>query len=154
MEDAILGVQAPDFRLSAIGGDIQLSDYRGKKVVLYFYPRDNTAGCSNQALGFRELTNEFAALGAVILGVSRDSLGSHEKFAAKLELPFLLLSDSEGLVCELYQVLKEKNLYGKKSIGIERSTFIIDEKGIVRHSFRKVKVAGHAEAVLQSLKQL
>ncbi|KYZ76994.1 hypothetical protein AXX12_02295 [Anaerosporomusa subterranea] len=154
MEEVVLGVQAPDFRLSGVGGDAQLSDYRGKKVVLYFYPRDNTAGCSNQALGFRELANDFAALGAVILGVSRDSLASHEKFAAKLELPFLLLSDGEGVVCELYQVLKEKNLYGKKSIGIERSTFIIDEKGIVRHIFRKVKVAGHAEAVLQLLKQL
>jgi len=154
MEEVVLGVQAPDFRLSAVGGDVQLSDYLGKKVVLYFYPRDNTAGCSNQALGFRELANEFAAMGAVILGVSRDSLASHEKFATKLELPFLLLSDGEGVVCELYQVLKEKNLYGKKSIGIERSTFIIDEKGIVRHIFRKVKVAGHADAVLQLLKQL
>lgn len=130
----------------------KLSDYLGKKVILYFYPRDNTPGCTNEACAFRDNFSAINNLNALVLGVNRDSLNSHDKFIQKLNIPFVLLSDSEGEVCKLYDVLKEKNMYGKKSIGIERSTFIIDENGIVKKIFRKVKVDGHVEKVLEALK--
>ena len=147
MEPVILteGMEAPDFTL--MGSDHQqhsLHDYRGRKVILYFYPRDNTPGCTNQAKAFRDAIESFNEQNAVILGISRDSVASHEK------LPFILLSDHEEIVCHLYDVLKEKNMYGKKAIGIERSTFLIDEAGIITKIYRKVKVAGHIEAVLES----
>ena len=153
MEPVILkeGMEAPDFTL--MGSDHQqhsLHDYRGRKVILYFYPRDNTPGCTNQAKAFRDAIESFNEQNAVILGISRDSVASHEKFIAKHELPFILLSDHEEIVCHLYDVLKEKNMYGKKAIGIERSTFLIDEAGIITKIYRKVKVAGHIEAVLES----
>lgn len=153
MEPVILteGMEAPDFTL--MGSDHQqhsLHDYRGRKVILYFYPRDNTPGCTNQAKAFRDAIESFNEQNAVILGISRDSVASHEKFIAKHELPFILLSDHEESVCHLYDVLKEKNMYGKKAIGIERSTFLIDEAGIITKIYRKVKVAGHIEAVLES----
>ena len=153
MEPVILteGMEAPYFTL--MGSDHQqhsLHDYRGRKVILYFYPRDNTPGCTNQAKAFRDAIESFNEQNAVILGISRDSVASHEKFIAKHELPFILLSDHEEIVCHLYDVLKEKNMYGKKAIGIERSTFLIDEAGIITKIYRKVKVAGHIEAVLES----
>lgn len=153
MEPIILteGMEAPNFTL--MGSDHQqhsLRDYRGRKVVLYFYPRDNTPGCTNQAKAFRDAIESFKAQNAVILGISRDTITSHEKFSTKHELPFLLLSDTNETVCNLYGVLKEKNMYGKKAIGIERSTFLIDETGIITKIYRKVKVAGHIDDVLEN----
>ncbi|MDE5978072.1 MAG: thioredoxin-dependent thiol peroxidase [Turicibacter sp.] len=153
MEEVVLteGMEAPDFTL--MGSDHQLHslhDYRGRKVILYFYPRDHTPGCTNQAKAFRDAIDSFKEQNAVILGISRDSVATHEKFIAKHELPFILLSDSEEKVCHLYDVLKEKNMYGKKAIGIERSTFLIDETGILTKIYRKVKVAGHIESVLEN----
>lgn len=144
---------APDFTL--MGSDNKehaLSDYKGSLVVLYFYPRDNTPGCTLEAEGFRDHHDTLSSLKATVLGISRDSLGSHDKFIEKFRLPFLLLSDEESKVCELYDVLKEKNMYGKKSIGIQRSTFILDEEGIVIYENRKVKPEGHAEEILEFLK--
>jgi Peroxiredoxin len=147
------GVAAPDFVL--IGSDKKehrLSDYKGKRVILYFYPKDNTPGCSLEAEAFRDNMSEIDELNALVLGVSRDSLSSHDKFINKFCLPFILLSDDEEKLCTKYGVLKEKNMYGKISIGIERSTFIIDEAGIIRKIFRKVKVDGHIENVIHALK--
>lgn len=149
------GMQAPDFSLPATGGqEVSLSGLRGSKVVLYFYSRDNTAGCTNEAREFGRFYSEIISRGAVVLGVSRDSLNSHEKFSAKLELPFLLLSDANATVCNAYGVLKEKMIYGRKTMGVERSTFIIDEQGLIRRIFRKVKVAGHAENIIAALGEL
>jgi len=145
--------KAPDFTL--MGSDNKehsLKDYLGKKVILYFYPRDNTAGCTLEAESFRDQNETLQGENAVIIGVSRDSLDSHEKFINKLDLPFVLLSDEDSKVCNLYDVLKEKNTYGKKSIGIARSTFIIDEEGIVIYENRKVKADGHAEEIVEFLK--
>jgi len=147
------GQMAPDFTLAGSDGkEHSLKDYRGKKVILYFYPKDNTPGCTNEAIAFKENTENLSGLNAVVLGVSRDSLTSHEKFINKFGLPFVLLSDAESQVCELYGVLKEKNMFGKKSIGIERSTFVIDEEGKVIKEFRKVKVDGHINEVLEAVK--
>jgi thioredoxin-dependent peroxiredoxin len=145
--------KAPDFTL--MGSDNKehsLKDYLGKKVILYFYPRDNTAGCTLEAESFRDQSETLQGENAVIIGVSRDSLDSHEKFISKLNLPFILLSDEDSKVCTLYDVLKEKNMYGKKSIGIARSTFIIDEEGIVIYENRKVKADGHAAEIVEFLR--
>ena len=145
--------KAPDFKL--MGSDNKehsLKDYLGKKVILYFYPRDNTAGCTLEAESFRDQSETLQGENAVIIGISRDSLDSHEKFISKLDLPFVLLSDEDSKVCTMYDVLKEKNTYGKKSIGIARSTFIIDEEGIVIYENRKVKADGHAEEIVEFLK--
>ncbi|BEH90731.1 peroxiredoxin [Turicibacter faecis] len=144
------GMQAPDFTLP--GSDQcqhRLKDYLGRKVILYFYPRDHTPGCTNEAKDFRDAIQSFKDQNAVILGVSRDSVQSHEKFVAKHDLPFILLSDTEETVCKQYDVLKEKNMYGKKAIGIKRSTFIIDETGMITKIFRKVRVPNHVEQVLE-----
>ena len=144
------GMQAPDFTLP--GSDQcqhRLKDYLGRKVILYFYPRDHTPGCTNEAKDFRDAIQSFKDQNAVILGVSRDSVQSHEKFVAKHDLPFILLSDTEETVCKQYDVLKEKNMYGKKAIGIERSTIIIDETGMITKIFRKVRVPNHVEQVLE-----
>lgn len=154
MEDLILkeGMKAPDFIL--MGSDKKehrLSDYLNKKVVLYFYPKDNTPGCSREAQDFKNAIEEFNKKDTVIIGISRDSIKSHDKFITKYELPFLLLSDEEEVVCNLYGVLKEKNMFGKKCFGIERSTFIINEEGIITNIFRKVKVNGHVENLICSL---
>ena len=143
-------MQAPDFTLP--GSDQcqhRLKDYLGRKVILYFYPRDHTPGCTNEAKDFRDAIQSFKDQNAVILGVSRDSVQSHEKFVAKHDLPFILLSDTEETVCKQYDVLKEKNMYGKKAIGIERSTFIIDETGMITKIFRKVRVPNHVNQVLE-----
>lgn len=154
MEDSILkeGMKAPDFTL--MGSDKKehkLSDYLNKKVILYFYPKDNTPGCSQEAQDFKNAIEEFNKKDTVIIGISRDSLKSHDKFIAKYELPFLLLSDEEEVVCNLYGVLKEKTMFGKKCFGIERSTFVINEDGIITNIFRKVKVSGHVENLTCSL---
>ena len=144
------GMQAPDFTLP--GSDQcqhRLKDYLGRKVILYFYPRDHTPGCTNEAKDFRDAIQSFKDQNAVVLGVSRDSVQSHEKFVAKHDLPFILLSDTQETVCKQYDVLKEKNMYGKKAIGIERSTFIIDETGMITKIFRKVRVPNHVEQVLE-----
>lgn len=154
MENSILkeGMKAPDFTL--MGSDKKehkLSDYLNKKVILYFYPKDNTPGCSREAQDFKNAMEEFNKKDTVIIGISRDSLKSHDKFIAKYELPFLLLSDEEEVVCNLYGVLKEKTMFGKKCFGIERSTFVINREGIITNIFRKVKVAGHVENLTCSL---
>lgn len=146
------GMLAPDFTL--MGSDEKehtLSDYKGKKVVLYFYPKDNTAGCSKEAEAFRDAYEKFTDNNTVILGVSRDTIASHKKFIDKYNLPFILLSDREEVVCKLYDVIKEKMMYGKKCVGIERSTFLIDEEGKLIKIYRKVKVAGHIDEVSCSL---
>ena len=154
MDDEILreGIKAPDFTL--MGSDKKehkLSDYLGKKIILYFYPKDNTPGCSQEAQDFKNTIDEFNSQNTVVLGISRDSLKSHDKFIAKYELPFILLSDEDETVSNLYGVLKEKTMFGKKSIGIERSTFLIDEEGTITKIYRKVKVPGHVEALKCSL---
>lgn len=147
------GSSAPEFSLiGSDGKEHKLSDYIGKKVILYFYPKDNTAGCSKEACSFRDNIKIVTDLNAVVLGISRDSLKSHDKFIEKFNLPFVLLSDEEEKVCRLYDVIKEKNMYGRKYMGIERSTFIIDEDGILKKAFRKVKIDGHIEKVIESLK--
>jgi peroxiredoxin Q/BCP len=147
------GEKAPDFTLQADDRkEVSLSDYRGKKVVLYFYPKDGTPGCTREAIEFKEMAKEFEREGAVILGVSKDSIKSHEKFKQKHDLPFTLLSDPEGKVLDLYGVWKKKSLYGRTFMGTERTTFLIDEKGIVKRTYRKVKVKGHAQVCLLDLK--
>ena len=147
------GDQAPDFTLQADDGrEVSLSYYRGKKVVLYFYPKDGTPGCTREAVEFRDIAKEFEKEDAAILGVSKDSVQSHQKFKRKHELPFALLSDPEGKVLDLYGVWKKKSLYGRTFMGTERTTFLIDEKGIVKKVYRKVKVKGHAQACLLDLR--
>ncbi|EGL14053.1 MULTISPECIES: thioredoxin-dependent thiol peroxidase [unclassified Paenibacillus] len=148
------GHQAPDFELPANNGQqVKLSDFKGKKVVLYFYPKDMTPACTTQACDFRDKHTEFESLNAVILGVSTDSLKRHEKFIDKYSLPFLLLADEDHAVAEIYGVWKEKSMYGKTFMGIERSTFLIDEEGILIKEWRKVKVKGHIEEALAYLKE-
>jgi peroxiredoxin Q/BCP len=146
------GSIAPDFKLPSDSGEtVSLKDFRGKKVVLYFYPKDDTSGCTLEAKNFRDEFARFKRKGAVILGVSRDTVASHVKFRDKYELPFPLLSDPTGEVCEKYGVWKEKSMYGRKYMGIERTTFLIDEKGRVEKVFPKVKVEGHCGEVLEAL---
>ena len=150
-----IGKKVPDFRLPATGGsDIALSDYRGKNVVVYFYPKDSTPGCTTEGQDFRDKINTFRRRKTVILGISRDSIKSHENFKARQLFPFELLSDADEKACALFDVIKEKNMYGRKVMGIERSTFLIDAKGILRQEWRKVKVAGHADEVLEAVKSL
>jgi peroxiredoxin Q/BCP len=136
------------------GGTWKSSDASGKKLVLYFYPRDNTPGCTQEGQAFAELYPQFKKAGVLIVGVSPDSVASHEKFKLKLGFPFELLSDDDKSLCELFGVWKEKSLYGRKFMGVERSTFLIDEKGVLRREWRKVKVAGHAAEVLEAAKSL
>ncbi|MFX0200380.1 MAG: thioredoxin-dependent thiol peroxidase [Candidatus Hodarchaeota archaeon] len=148
------GEEAPDFTLQADDERmVSLKDYRGKKVVLYFYPKDGTPGCTREAVEFRDKAIEFEREGAVILGVSKDSIKSHQKFKQKHELPFTLLSDPEGKVLELYGVWKKKSLYGRTFMGTERTTFLIDEEGVVKKAYRKVKAKGHAQVCLLDLKR-
>jgi thioredoxin-dependent peroxiredoxin len=144
-----VGDTAPDFTLPTDGGgSVTLSRFRGKKVVLYFYPKDDTTGCTKQACGFRDSDSDFANFGAVIVGVSKDSVASHDKFKKKYVLPFILASDENSDVCERYGVWVQKSMYGRKYMGIERSTFLIDEKGIIRKIWSKVAIPGHIEDVL------
>jgi len=147
------GEEAPDFTLLADDGrKVSLKNYRAKKVVLYFYPKDGTPGCTREAIEFRDIAEEFEKGGAIILGVSKDSIKSHQKFKQKHELPFTLLSDPDGKVLDLYGVWKKKSLYGRTFMGTERTTFLIDEKGIVKKVYRKVKAKGHAQVCLLDLK--
>ncbi len=147
-----LGDVAPDFALpTGDGGTIRLSDLRGKKVVLYFYPKDNTSGCTKEACSFEAYHSALKKKGAIVLGVSADSADSHAKFAGKFSLSFPLLSDERKKVIRAYGVWKQKSLYGRKFMGIERTTFVIDERGIIRQIFPKVKVEGHVKKVLQVL---
>jgi peroxiredoxin Q/BCP len=144
-----------DFRARATGGKtIRLKDLRGRKVVLYFYPKDMTPGCTTEGLDFGGLHAEFERAGAVVLGVSRDSLDSHEKFKAKHRLPFDLISDPDEELCRQFDVIRPKSLYGRKFPGVERSTFLIDADGRLRREWRKVKVKGHAAEVLEAVRAL
>lgn len=143
-----LGRPAPDFALPDSGGRmVALKDLRGKKVVLYFYPKDDTAGCTRESCDFRDLHPALAGSGVVVVGVSPDSTSSHQRFRDKYRLPFLLLADPEHVVLEAYGVWKEKSMYGRRYMGVERSTFLIDEKGVLVAEWRKVKVDGHAALV-------
>jgi peroxiredoxin Q/BCP len=155
MSKAAPGKPVPDFTLPATGGkDISLSDFRGKNVVIYFYPKDNTPGCTTEGQDFRDRISTFRRRNTVILGISRDSIKSHENFKAKQAFPFELLSDAEEHACQLFDVIKEKNMYGRKVLGIERSTFLIDTEGVLRKEWRKVTVSGHVEEVLEAVKAL
>jgi peroxiredoxin Q/BCP len=146
------GEQAPDFSLPDQNNEtIALKDLKGKKVVLYFYPKDNTPGCTREACDFRDMIGKFTKRDIVVLGVSPDSVVSHGKFSGKFELPFSILSDQGKKVADAYGVYKEKNMYGKKVMGIERTTFMIGPDGIIQKVFPKVKVDGHVEEVLASM---
>jgi thioredoxin-dependent peroxiredoxin len=149
-----VGKKAPQFTLEGTGGSWSLSDAAGEAVVIYFYPRDNTPGCAQEGVDFAIAHAQFKRAKAQIVGISADSLASHEKFKQKLAFPFELLSDPDQTVCKLYDVIQEKSMYGKKYLGIERSTFVIDGNGLLRHVWRKVKVNGHAAAVLAAVKAL
>lgn len=149
------GKVVPNFKLPATGGkDLDLKSVRGKNVVLYFYPRDNTPGCTNEGCDFKANHLKFKRNNTVVLGVSRDSIASHEKFKSKYGFPFELLADVDEKACKLFDVIKEKNMYGKKVLGVERSTFLIDERGKLQREWRKVKVKGHVEDVLAAVKSL
>jgi thioredoxin-dependent peroxiredoxin len=149
MTDLVVGQAAPDFTLPASNGkEVSLHDFRGKNVVLYFYPKDNTPGCTKESCDFRDNAGQFEAKNTIILGVSTDSLASHDKFIKKYDLPFILLSDTDAAVSKLYDVYKLKKNFGKEYMGIERSTFIIDKEGQLAREYRKVKVDGHVEEAL------
>tara|TARA_B100001179_G_scaffold189510_1_gene145948 strand:- start:508 stop:978 length:471 start_codon:yes stop_codon:yes gene_type:complete len=148
-----IGEKAPIFKGKSTGASIvDLSKLKGKKVVLYFYPKDNTPGCTTEGQNFRDLYQEFVKENALIYGLSRESIKSHENFIEKQSFPFDLISDPDEKICNQYDVIKEKSMYGRKYMGIERSTFLIDEKGILIQEWRKVKVSGHAEEVLITIK--
>jgi peroxiredoxin Q/BCP len=152
MTNVTLGATVPDFTATITGDKtVKLSDYRGKNVVLYFYPKDNTPGCTLESQDFRDNYKKFESLNTVILGVSRDSVKSHDGFKCKQALPFDLISDSDETLCQLFDVLKMKNMYGKQVIGIERSTFLINAEGVLIHEWRKVKVDGHCLDVLEKI---
>lgn len=148
-----IGDKAPDFTLPTDGaGTVRLSDLKGQHVVLYFYPKDDTSGCTAEACQFRDLFPKFGRSDAAVIGISRDSVASHDKFKKKYKLPFTLAADEQGKVTERYGVWVQKSMYGRKYMGIERSTFLIDGKGVIRGIWRKVKVPGHAEEVLAAIK--
>jgi peroxiredoxin Q/BCP len=144
----------PDFTAPATGGEFTLSSLRGQKVVLFFYPKDNTPGCTTESLGFRDHYEQFKAAGAEIVGISRDSVKSHDNFKAKLELPYTLVSDSDEAICSLFDVIKMKKMYGKEVRGIERSTFLLDAEGVLRREFRGIKVPGHVEAIVEAVQAI
>jgi thioredoxin-dependent peroxiredoxin len=151
----MLDQPAPDLTLPATGSKaFRLADAQGRIVVLYFYPKDNTPGCTTEGQNFRDLYPEFQQAGADVYGISRDSMRSHESFRTKMSFPFDLLSDAEESACKAFDVIKMKNMYGKKVRGIERSTFVIDDKGVVRREWRGVKVPGHVQEVLEFVKTL
>jgi len=155
MANAVIGKKVPAFKLPATGDkELGLADFKGRKLVIYFYPKDDTPGCTTEGQGFRDHYEAFRKAGAEIVGVSRDSVASHEKFKAKHDFPFDLISDPDETLCNIFDVMKEKNMYGRKYMGVERSTFLVDEKGVLRQEWRKVKVPGHVEAVLEAVKTL
>ncbi|MEL6840129.1 MAG: thioredoxin-dependent thiol peroxidase [Pseudomonadota bacterium] len=153
MTQPATGDVAPDFNLPRDGGEmIKLSDFAGKKVVLYFYPKDDTPGCTKEAIGFTDAVDAFADLDTVVLGVSKDSVKKHDKFVAKHDLKIALLSDEDGDVCERYGTWVEKKMYGKTYMGVERATYLIGADGKIAEVWRKVKVPGHVDAVLEAVK--
>lgn len=154
MAELDAGAKAPDFEMAGADGAVRLADYAGKALVLYFYPKDDTSGCTKEAQDFSALSADFAAAGAAVLGVSKDSVASHGKFTAKYGLSVPLGSDPEGATLEAYGAWVEKSMYGRKYMGIERSTFLIDGAGVIRRVWRKVKVPGHAAEVLAAVKAL
>ncbi len=154
MSTVTLGQAIPEFSAESTQGPIHSADLLGQAYVLYFYPRDNTPGCTTQAQNFRDLLDEFTAAGIKIIGVSRDSMSSHERFATKQELPFALISDPDENLCELFGVMKLKNMYGKQVRGIERSTFLINAKGELVQEWRGLRVPGHVDQVLETARAL
>ncbi|MBL8697684.1 MAG: thioredoxin-dependent thiol peroxidase [Alphaproteobacteria bacterium] len=155
MAELEIGDKAPDFTLPTDGGGkIKLSALKGKAVVVYFYPKDNTSGCTKEACGFNDALPKFGKLKAEIVGISKDSVASHDRFKAKFDLGFTLGADVDGKVCDAYGTWVEKTLYGRKYMGIERATFLIDAKGVIRGIWRRVKVPGHVEEVLAAAKDL
>lgn len=155
MSQVSLDQPVPDFTAQATSGaSVDSSTLRGRNLVIYFYPKDSTPGCTTEGQNFRDLYDQFQALDTDIFGVSRDGLRAHENFKAKQSFPFELISDSDESLCALFDVIKLKKLYGKEHLGIERSTFLIDKTGTLRNEWRKVKVAGHADAVLEAVKAL
>lgn len=152
---AKVGNKAPNFNLPASGDQtLTLKSFLGKKVIIYFYPKDDTPGCTKEACGFKESMPDFSKVNAEVIGISKDTVAKHDKFISKYDLNFSLASDVEGSTCEDYGVWKEKNMYGRKYMGIERSTFLIDEKGILCAEWRKVKVPGHVAEVLAAAENL
>lgn len=150
-----IGKKVPDFSLPATGNQtLSLKDFEGKNLVLYFYPKDNTPGCTTESRDFRDAYRKFKRAGTEVLGVSRDGIRSHENFKSKQDLPFDLLSDKDETLCEAFDVIREKTLYGRKFMGVERSTFLIDGQGKLRQEWRKVRVKGHVDEVLTAAKSL
>ncbi len=150
-----VGKAVKNFSLPATGDQtLSLDDFKGKHLVLYFYPKDNTSGCAKEGEGFRDAYADFQAAGADILGVSRDSIKSHENFKAKYDFPFELLSDADEALCKQFDVIHEKSMYGRKFMGLVRSTFLIDKDGVLRQEWRKVRVPGHVDAVLEAVRGL
>jgi peroxiredoxin Q/BCP len=155
MAQAVIGKAVPAFSLEATSGQtLSQKDLQGKKTVLYFYPKDDTPGCTQEGQDFRDYIKQFMKFNAQVIGVSRDNLKSHESFKAKYAFPFELLSDPDEVLCSMFDVMKMKNMYGKQVRGVERSTFLIDEKGILRQEWRKVKVDTHVEEVLAAVEKL
>ena len=155
MPKVSLGKAIPEFK-GRITNEliIKFSDYKGQNIVIYFYPKDNTPGCTKEGEDFRDYFEDFKKNNTIIIGVSRDSVASHDKFTCKYNFPFQLISDEDEKVCKLFDVIKEKNMYGRKYMGIERSTFLIDHEGVLVNEWRKVKVKGHVEQVLEALIEL
>jgi peroxiredoxin Q/BCP len=150
-----IGSKLPKLKLPATGGaDIDLAGFKGKALVVYFYPKDNTPGCTQEGIDFRDLHKDFTRAGAAIVGISRDSVRSHENFAAKYKFPFPLLSDGDEAACKAFDTIKEKSLYGRKYMGVDRSTFLFDAAGVLRREWRGVKVKEHAAEVLEAVKAL
>ena len=155
MKKSEVGKVVPNFTLPATGNkNISLKDFKGKKLVIYFYPKDNTPGCTQESKDFRDKIRSFSQHNAKVIGISRDSVKSHEGFKDKKKLPFPLLSDSEEIACEIFDVIQKKSMFGKTFLGIQRSTFLIDEKSVLRKEWRKVKVSGHIEEVLSAVKEI
>ena len=155
MNDPTINQEIPNFKYSATSNQLfELSSHKGKRVIFYFYPKDNTPGCTNESLEFKDLNDQFSKKNTLIFGVSRDSISSHEKFKEKYQFPFDLISDENEEICIIFDVIKEKNMYGKKYMGIERSTFLIDENGKLIAEWRKVKAKGHAQIILDYLSDL
>ncbi len=150
-----IGAKLKNFSAAASsGGSWQLSDAAGHNVVLYFYPKDMTSGCTRESQDFRDLHGSFRTANTIVVGVSRDSVSSHERFVRKENLPFVLLADADEALCRLFDVIQEKSLYGRRYLGIERSTFLLDGRGVLRREWRKVRVPGHAEEVLEAAQSL
>lgn len=154
MSIVLIGKSAPSFSAQSTFGEISLERCVGRGVIMYFYPKDNTPGCTTETENFRDLHDEFLAIGCVVIGVSRDSLKSHENFSKKLTLPFPLIADTDEKVCNAYDVIKNKQMYGKQVRGIERSTFLIDARGKLVQAWRGLKVPGHSQEVLQAARSL